>query len=299
MAEQPSAPQPVAKPGVTAETPKPAAPAVEAKPAPADDLKPRFEELTRQERHLALERQKFSKEREQAKADAAKDKAELEEYRQLRADRLRNPGKYLTKDYGDDWYNKLTKYQLEGAPPADLIASELDERTSQIRKETTTEVDKLRNELKQRDADEAVRAKREYEQGAIQFAKSSPDKFPLINEFKEYGTIPGVIAQHYQESAAKGKPELWSHEEACAEVEKRLATVESLFEARFKKKHGIKDAPAAPAKRNEPPQRRTLSNDMTAPSEDWTPPKDDRERMARVNARLDAMAAARTNGVQH
>lgn len=265
-------------------------------PKPAEDLKPRFDELAKQSRAHAVERKKLSEER----ANFAKERTEYEEWKKSREDFRRNPSKLLSKELGENWYDTLTNVKLNGAPTADLIVSELDDREAKLRKDFEAREQKLRDEIGSREKSEAARAKADYEASAVEYAKSNAEKFPLINEFKEWDAVPREIERHYVETCKRNDAgelepgEVWTAEEAAKAIEERIAGIEKKFIERYEKLKAAK-APGSPnQKRTEPPQRRTLSTEMTASTGgEWTPPKDDSERMRRAIAVAENSMAAR------
>src|SRR5574340_243250 len=106
--ETPAAPAP-ADPAGAAPTP----PAPPATPESArDGMAERFARLAREQKAIAAEKQKLSEERRKAEAAA-----------------LNDPGSYLRRVYGDDWYDRLTQYKLEGEKraPADMAVQALRE----------------------------------------------------------------------------------------------------------------------------------------------------------------------------
>lgn len=247
-------------------------------------------------RKLAVERRKFDEER---KANAEKQK-QFEEWERVQADRRRNPLKYLSREFGDDWYDKLTQIKLSGSPTADLVLSEVEENTSKLRDEFKSEAQKLREELAARDAAEAARAKAEYEAQAVAHVKQSADKYPLLNLFEQWDAVPAAIERHFIDTCkqdAEGNllpGEMWTPEQAALALEKQMADVERKLLERQKKTQPA--APQAqPADRlTSAPPRRTLSTEMTASTGgEWTPPKDDRERYARAMAAMDNALANR------
>ncbi len=273
---------------------------------PAEDaLKPRFEELAKQTKRAAEVAKKAAEERKAATQERAafgKEKAEFEEWKAMRADRKRNPAKYLQSDFGENWYDTLTKYKLEGAPTPDLIASEMDERFSGLRKELDERETKLLKRQDDMRAEELARSKAEYEASAVEHVKQNADKFPLIGLFGEYGSVPNEIEAHFRRTTKQNADGSWepgevlTAQQAAEVVEKRIEEIGKKFEEAKAKKQAAKPdgTPAAPTKRNEPPQRRTLSTEVTASTGgEWTPPRDDNERMRRSFAAIDRVMADR------
>lgn len=296
MAEAtPSAPAPVAPSAKPAETP--VAPVAAAPESKEDFLKPRFDELAKQTKRVATERRQVAQEREAF----AKDKAEFEAWRAAREDRRRNPAKYLEQDFGQDWYDKLTEYKVSGTPTASLIASELDEREAKLLKRIEEKEAGLLKRMEEQQKAEEERSKAAYLESAVEYAKANSGDYFWISEFGEHASVAAEIERHFI-ATTKQLPdgsfeagELLSAKQAADKVEGRIGElVKKAQEANSRRE--AKSKPAAPEapKRNESPQRRTLSTDMTAGSAaEWTPPKDDGERLKRSIAAWEAQASTR------
>lgn len=274
----------------------PAPPAEQQTPPAVDPLKPRFDALQQAQQKHAAERQKFAEERKANEERMRK----LEDWERIQSDRRRNPLKYLSQEFGEDWYDKLTQIKVNGTTTPDLIASEFDEREKSLRDEFKSEAQKLREELEKRDAAELAREKASHEAQAVAFVKQNAEKFPLINLFEQHAAVPAAIERHFIETCEQGPDgelipgEMWTPEQAAEAIEKQMLEVEKKILERQKAAK-----PAAPqAQPSErltgTPQRRSLSTEMTTSTGgEWTPPKDDAERMRRALAAMDNAIAAR------
>lgn len=246
----------------------------------------RAKDLKRQREELAKERSATTTER-----------AELEAWKKEREDRKRNPAKYLAAEYGPDWYDKLSQVRLTGAAPADLVASEVDDRVAQLRKEMDERDAKWAKRFEEQEAKQAAQMKAEHEATAGDYLKANAEKFPLIHAFEVQGNINAVIEAHFVNTAKRGADgelepgELLSAEQAAQMMESHLqARVDGIEKAKQAKAKAVPPTQAAvPAA-----QRRTLSTDMTGTSEgEGAPPKDDGERMRRALAAWNRVESSR------
>ena len=246
---------------------------------------------------LAHEARKFREESAKEKEALAKEREELAAYKKEREDRRRNPEKYLAAEYGPDWYDKLSKVKLNGAPTPDLIASEVDDRVAAVRRELEEfKAETVRRE-ENREKQAAAAERQAYEVQAIAYMKANEAKFPLVHTFGVQGNINAVIAAHFEETLSRGPDgevipgEVWSPEEAASFMEKALLE-------RYEKAKAISAPKPAPKvvqadTRNNSP-RRTLSTDMTATStRDVPPAQDERERIRRAIAAADLVIEQR------
>lgn len=269
-----------------------------------DDVAPRLAELDKRARRVAKEAQQLSAERAKFKSEAA----EFEQWKQVQADKRRNPDKYLRADYGENYYDLITKLKVEGAVPADLIASEMDERFKSVEQKLAEKQAELDKKLSDYQAQELRAESQKYLDSAVAHAKANADKYKLLNHFGEADSVAREIQQHFAKTT-KQLPdgsvepgELLSPEAAAEAIEKRIADIAGKFKAYFEAE-AAKTAPApqkgksvsteftqfAP-KRTEPTQRRESS---TPTDGEWTPPKNDRERLQRAYAAGEQHLASR------
>lgn len=272
------------------------APQTPAEPPKAPEADARLKELAAQTARFAQQQKKFSEEKQQLEKQRAEIEAkakEFEEWKQYRADRLRNPAKYLEKDYGSDWYDKLTAVRLNGAPTGDLIASEMDSRLSEFEKKLQAkeaEVNKRFEELQRQEQQRAIEA---FHSEIASEIKKNIEKYPGIEAFSEdpsvWHSVRAEIDNHFQQNKQAildGELQMLTADEAANIVSKRIEAFGQKFETYRSKKQPPATPPTAS---NTPPQRRTLSTDMTASSGSaYVPPKDDKERLERAKAAMEA-----------
>lgn len=256
-------------------------------------------------RRASSERMKLAHEAKRQREETAKREetllareAKLKEWESEYADRRRNPAKYLTADYGPDWYDKLSSVKLSGSPTPDLIASEVDGQVGLLKKELADVRAEFKKTLADRDAADAQRSREADAREAISYVKGNAEKYPLIHDFDVAENINAVIEAHFNSTCSRDDVtgetvpgEMWTAEQAATAMEKHLA--EKYDRATLRKKPPPPTVVVASPLRVSTPQRRTLSTDMSAASPSWTPPKDDRERQARAEAAWNAARAAR------
>lgn len=286
-------PAPTPAPTATPNGAAPSAPEGTGTPgqAPQEALdagsKKAFALLAKRERGLALKAQDLAQ-----KSQALKDReAEYQTWQQERAAFKRDPSRFLTKELGEKWYDKLTEVQLNGGKVTpELVDAAVDERIQAFER-------KQEAERKQAQQDEASRVAKEHEeffsswrQDVAAFVKAQGDAYELINAFEVHDRVTAKIESEF----AKTK-KLLTPKEAADLVEQEL-------EGRGSKSRKLGKATAAPApagaprpsSETNPPQRRALSNDMAASSQaSRPPPKDDAERRARALAAMDEVERRR------
>lgn len=234
---------------------------------------------------LAHEARRDREARAKRDAELSKREAEIAAKEALWAERNRNPVKFLQGVYGDDWYDKTTRFKVDGVPTGDLIASEMDARLSEIDKRLKERDEYWEGKLSERDSQADAQEKQAYEAHALEYVKGSADKYPLIHAFGVTENITNFIESHFGSTAKRDESgrivepgELLTPEKAADMMEKLLA---DRVEAAQKAK-----APQTPAAPKPPDKtfavRRSLSTDVTASqgSTNAKPkPKTDDERL--------------------
>lgn len=298
-----TSPAPMPVPAAPGEAPAPAPAPATPKPAAPSPEDVRLAAVAAEVKRTAAERMKLAKEREafgKEREAAAKEKAEYEAWKREREDRRLNPAKYMTAEYGENWYDKLTEVKLNGTPTPDLIASELEAKVSAVRQEMEEREKKLRaeqDEWRQGLTEaEATRAKQEYEAGVLAHIKANEVKYPLVTAFGEHQSVLRAIEEHWNATAKQGADGQWQGELLTAEqasdlIEKRIDQIaEKLVALKSGAQPSSTPAPKPPAtpaaKRNDTPQRPAQPTSPVAPA------KDDRERLARAKAAWEAVRAA-------
>lgn len=240
--------------------------------------------LAKKERGNALKAADLAQRAEAIKAD----KAELEAWKSDRAAMKRDPARFLAKEFGDNWYDKLTEYKLSGGKVTpELLAEVVDEKFKSLEQKQEADRKKADEEQAAHVAREEEKFLKSYSADVTAFIKEKADDYELINHFEVHDRVMNRI---WSEFAKSNNQKLLTPKEAADLVEGDL-----LAQANKSKKLG--KAPAAPPtadKRNDPLQRRTLSNDMGATSQaDKPPARTDAERMQRAIAAMDAVQSQR------
>ncbi len=215
----PAAPAATQTPETSPQTTAPntaAAPAAELQKTPEtrpDPMSPRFAALHRQSQQIAAAKQALARERAAQEAAIKAREAEIsarlakaEEFEKAREMALRDPRGYLKGIYGEEWYDLLTRAQLEGdkAIPADLqvraVREELQKTTEQLRKEQDERFQALQQEREAARKAEQERVQAEYTQvvqdfetECVDFVKANQEKYELINSTDSHDLVNQVI----------------------------------------------------------------------------------------------------------
>lgn len=233
----------------------------------------------------------------------------------------RNPLSYLEKIYGPEWYDLISKAKLDGVPPPQLIAAEVQEQVSAVRKETAAELEKLRKESAEQlrtisDA-EAKREEARVYSDADSYLLANDSKYPhIFAEADAQGvkaTLRYFIRAHFDSTTRQDEitgeylpGELLSPQQAADSLEKLFA---GSHEKRLKRLQPQKATTPAPqssdsqfkvvpqdSRSSTAQQRRSLSTDMTGSgisSGETEQNLSESERRKRYNARWDALLAQR------
>ncbi len=238
--------------------------------------------MAKKERGYALKAHDLAQKAEAFKAE----KAEFEEWKSARARSKTHPGDFLKKEYGDDWYDKLTEFKLSGGKVTpELLAEEVNAKFADLEKRQEEKSRKQLEEQKANALKEEERLLANFQNEVSEFVKAAP----------EYELINGLDAQHLVAARIKTEHDktgkLLSYKEAADLVEQDLEN----RTAKTKKFQRPQVENQSTAKRNDPTQRRTLSNDMSGTSASASPPPmNDAERKKRALAAMDAVLARRT-----
>lgn len=287
--------------------PEAASQAAHASP-PQEDA--RLRELESQTKRFALQQRKFAEEKATREKEWGEKQAKLkamEEWEQYHAERRRNPAKYLEKEYGADWYDKLTSVKLNGVPTPDLVASEMDERFKSYESKLKTQEETLNKRLEDMQRQEAEKATQAFFAEVVSDVRRNISKYPHIELFQEDGSVwqslTGEIDAHFRKNAQAihaGEMEMLTPDEAASIVDKRIEGLAKKFEeARAKRAGGTGATPHEQqrsdlSQRSDPP-RRSLSTNMSAASSgaELVPPKDDKERLERAKAAWERVKSQR------
>lgn len=257
----------------------PPAPAAEPpKPAPSQHdaafaaLAAKERDLVRRQQAFTTERDAFLKERE-----GLLTLKQREEQRRQTA--LRNPEPVAKELWGDDWYEKLTEYRLNGAKiTPDLVAASVEERLNAWDQRHKDEQEKQAAQEKERLQQEQQQTIDDFRTQATDFVKGKAEEYELINLHNWHPEVYRTIEQHYSRTAKEGTPKILSFKEAAdlVEADLRERVEKSLGAKAFKDKYIAAKAPPQPQgepKRETSAQPRTLSNDAFPASSIATHPE--------------------------
>jgi hypothetical protein len=247
-------------------------------------VKKGFALMAKRERGLALKAHDLSQKAEAFKAE----KAEFEEWKSARANSKRDPVSFLKKEYGDDWYDKMTELRLSGGKVTpELLGEAMDAKIAALEKKHEEAGRKQLEEQKAQVLRESEQSFHAWKDEVHDFVRQQADAYELINHFEVHDRVTAKIQSEFAKTQ-----KLITPKDAADAIEKQLE------EAAGKSKK-LGKAPAAPVsadKRNDPLQRRTLSNDMTGSTPAAKPPPvDDAERRRRALAAMDAVQAHRAS----
>ncbi len=283
---------------------KPEVPSADPNAPPPQKDASRFAALAKKEKGLVLKTNDLKmKEAKVAEKENAliQREVKLTEFENLKRDFATNPLKAL--EYLGISYKELTDYILQGEKPTpELVAKSVDSKLSAWEKRLEDK-EKAAEEAQRKAAEAAkLSAEQEHTQAwqewtgqIVEFVKSNPDKYELINLNEAAHLVVATIQEHYEKSVAESrlngqKPKVLSHEAAADLVEKFL-------EDRVKANQAAKKFQTQPAAKGTPdpkqvekpskeaPQR-TLTNTMTSSAPSLLPAKTERERIERAMAAL-------------
>lgn len=259
MSEQAATPANGAPPPApAAEPPKPAAPSQHDAAFAALAAKER--DLVKRQQAFTAERDAFLKERE-----GLLTLKQREEQRRQTA--LRNPEPVAKELWGDDWYEKLTEYRLNGAKiTPELVAASVEEKLNAWDARQKSEREAQAAQERERLQQEQDQVINDFRTQATDFVKGKADEYELINLHNWHPEVYRTIEDHYTKSVKLGTPKILSFKEAAdlVEADLRERVEKSLGAKAFKDKYIAAKAPPQPQGEHKPgtsAQPRTLSND--------------------------------------
>lgn len=226
-----------------------------------------------------------------------KENDELKKYRAAREEEdasfTLNPEPFLKKRLGDDYYDKLMHFRINGVPPAQLLAAEvknietkfakqLEERDAQAK---TAQEQALQAEEKEARADHAA--------GCTSFFASNVANFPLLETYGDPERIGRSLSAFIEQEFVKdGK--LMTPQEACekleaaeyARLEKAAGAEKYRPKLQEKWKAATVTTSSSGAQGTQQPSstRRTLGNHLTASTSAPPARRTDAEREAAATA---------------
>lgn len=252
-----------------------------------DPLAPKFGALARREKSIVTRQNELKAKEAELEKKMAEFEARFKRHDEIYKKAKMDPRPFL-EELGWD-YNRLSEAHLNDYQPTpeDRIRT-LEERLESEQKAKESEREKqlrLQQEEAQRSLEEA---KTNALHNITAEIKKMADKYEYINEFEGFELVYDTMMDHYNKTAAEGKPVILALEEACDLVEKFIEEEQvskvfktKKFQSKFKQNEPETDKKDAKA------PSPTLNNTTTtssAPS--MLPAKTERERIERALAAL-------------
>lgn len=288
------APAAVVTPTPSAHPNAPTAVAATPPAAPPEDLGAKYKALEtaheKKTREHIIERRKW----EAANKSSLEMKSKLDALEKREAQARMNPPAFLKSIYGEQWHEVINEAKLNGVPPGQLIAEEMQ---------------KLRDEMdaKYRARDEeALKAQETAKERAVEDARKSifaesaewyrakADEFPILKKLGDAPAVARTISQRI-ESEFHRQGKILTTSEAAELIEAEV--LDWAAEAGRHEKYKAKLQPATssstvvPSKQQQgtlsqkpAAARRSVTNDITGSTPAAKPPASDAERRARAIA---------------
>jgi hypothetical protein len=289
-AAPPVAGAPPVVPSAVVEPPKPAAPDMAA-------LVAKEKAFVEQQRKLAADRDAFKKE-----------KSEYDAWKAAKAAALKNPEELAKSTWGDDWYEKLTEYRLNGNKlTPELVDQRVEARINELESKQQKEREEQLAAERERVATQEKEILDTFRKNTVEWVKTKTDDYELINLFGMHDAVHRLVEKTFADTTERDtdgnvtKPgRLLTAKEAADLVEQNLLEQAKKSQA-AKKLQARNAAPGTPVtpvfeKRTDPAQPRTVTNDLGART---TPPppesglQTDAERIAAAIAAGEAARKAR------
>lgn len=288
----------------------PPAPVETKPPAPDADRAKWQDDMAKRERLHALERRKFSEAKKAFEQARVAEKARMDRLEALEkklSSARANPDPLARELWGEKYTEALLELKANGAPPAQLIASETERLEAKFRQELEQRDRQAQEAAKTQSEQREAMAKRQL-QAEVQEYMGGPGKEHggLLAALEGEGAAHGMLAQRIETEyhrSAKRDPDsgellvpgrLLSPKEAAEQVEAEIyalvdrVTATEAYRARQSKAQGVKAPPAPPNGAPVLERRTTLSNDLTGttrpPPERLSP----EEKRARTIAAFEA-----------
>ena len=289
------APAAVVTPTPSAHPNAPAAVAAPVTPpaAPAEDLGQKYKALEtaheKKTREHIIERRKW--EASNKASLEMKTKLDVPEKREAQA--RMNPPAFLKSIYGEQWHEVINEAKLNGVPPGQLIAEEMQKlRDEMDAKYRARDEEALKSQEAARERDITEARKSIFAESA-EWYRAKADEFPILKKLGDAPAVARTIAQRIEsEFNRQGKvlttaeaaelietdvldwaAEAGKHEKYKAKLQPPAA---SSTVTPSKQQQGIQQKPAA--------ARRSVTNDITGSTPAAKPPASDAERRARAIA---------------
>lgn len=309
-------------------TPGAAAPAQVAPVAPLEEnWKEKFKslesELAKKNREHIIERRKWSTTQKTEREGLSSKLSRLQELEKREQLAKLNPAGYLHGVYGEKWADQLREVMINGVPPADMMASEVQRLRDEFEQKLAdkdTDRQKAESEASKRNVEQARRALH-FE--AADFYKANEKDYPIFKRLGDERAVAATLAQRIESEyhrSEKRDPEtnevvlsgkVLTAKEAADLLEADLLALaeDAVSHEKYRPKFQEKLQPAKQAatvatsasntggvkqqvdgkQQSSSQQRRTLTNNLTASTPGRTPALTDAERRERALAARNAV----------
>jgi len=213
--------------------------------------------------------------------------------------------------WGDNWYDTIVSAKMNGVPPAQLIAAEIQKVRDESRAERSQWETQQREAAERAQAEAAQRQLRDFRAAAVADAERRADELPALmlrlGDAKAVGEAVGSHIRARWDATAKQAEDgtysgtLLTFEEAAKELEEREVELLKKLTAHEKLKTRLTppknpDSVSSSLKQQSAQStqqpRRTLSNDLTGSTPGRQPPATTAEKRARAIAAFNQLRKA-------
>jgi hypothetical protein len=261
--------------------------------APPEDLGQKYKALEtaheRKTREHIIERRKW----EASNKSALETKTKLDALEKREAQARMNPPAFLKSIYGEQWHEVINEAKLNGVPPGQLIAEEM----QKLREEMDAKYRARDEEALSKQAaakEQAVdEARKSIFAESAEWYRAKADEFPILKKLGDAPAVARTISQRIEaEFHRQGK--VLTTGEAAELIEAEV--LDWAAEAGKHEKYKAKLQPAIPSATVNPSKqqqvlsqkpaaaRRSVTNDITGSTPAAKPPASDAERRARAIA---------------
>lgn len=205
-----------------------------------------------------------------------------------------NPKEYLRGIFGDDYFKIITDTEVNGVPPAQLVAAEI----QKVREEFKQVLEKQKEQAR---ADATASEQRELEESratvsrnCTSFYEKSAADYPVFKKLGNVSQVGSMLGQRIErEFMQSGR--MMTEKEAADGLENELLSLleEAVTADKYKPRLQEKLKPAtvstSSGSQGVPSStRRTLSNNLTGSTPGKAPPRTEAERLQRANEVFEA-----------
>ena len=294
-------------------TPAPAATPTPTTPAatPAPVVNPIEVELKRTKlahNNALRERSEAQRQMESLKKTYAEKEAKLTALEKREAMAKLDPPSYLKSLYGDDWSKTLNEMVANGgAPPAQLIAAEMQKLRDEMDAKYKARDDEAAKAAEAQKSQAVEQARRSIFAESAEWYRQKAAEFPILARLGEPPAVARIISQRieaefHKSVDAEGNGKVLTTAEAAELIEAevldwaREAGKHEKYKAKLQPPADSSTVPASGQSQQgtkpqdvKPKSRRTVSTDITGTTQAAKPPVSDAERRARAIAASQAV----------